>query len=210
MFVPQKSIFEHLSGSIAAALFSLMVALVMLVLSIGGLFFSMRAMRERQTGKAFHQRIEQEEKSRLSADAIKKQDSSQLNSDEALRNAEIGKSGTGRPLPDRAAINQVIEEQKQLSARLSGLESALRNDPVTASAVPLLRKDVESLQEREKVDSSAIRNEDDRLDGFAEWYSALIVGTIVSVISLGATIIGIAFKYRKDSLQAGVSPNDFT
>jgi hypothetical protein len=210
MFVPQKSIFEHLSGSLVAALFSLMVALVMLVLSIGGLFFSMRAMRDRQTGKAFHQRIEQEEKSRLSADAIKTQDSSQLNSDEALRNAEIGKSGTGRPLPDRAAINQVIEEQKQLSARLSGLESAMRNDPVPASAVPLLKKDVESLQEREKLDSSAIRNEDDRLDGFAEWYSALIVGTIVSVISLGATIIGIAFKYRKDSLQAGVSPNDFT
>jgi hypothetical protein len=65
MFVPQKSIFEHLSGSNAAALFSLMVALVMLVLSIGGLFFSMRAMRDRQTGKAFHQRIEQEEKSCL-------------------------------------------------------------------------------------------------------------------------------------------------
>ena len=209
MFVPQKSIFDHLSVSIAAALFSLMVALVMLILCIGGLFFSMRAMRERQTVKAFQQPIEQE-KSRLSADAIKKQDSSQLNSDEALRNAEIGKSGTGRTLPDRPAINQVIEEQKQLSARLSELESALRNDPVTASAVPLLKKDVESLQEREKLDSSAIRNEDDRLDGFAEWYSALIVGTIVSVISLGATIIGIAFKYRKDSLQAGVSPNDFT
>ena len=208
--MPQKSIFEHLSGSIAAAFFSLMVALVTLVLSIGGLFFSIRTMRERQTGKAFHQQIEQEEKSRLPANAIKKQDFSQLNSDEALGSAEIGKSGSGRPLSDRAAINQVIEDQKQLSARLSGLESALRNDPVTASAVPLLKKDVESLQEREKLDSSAIRNEDDKLDGFAEWYSALIVGTIVSVISLGATIIGIAFKYRKDSLQAGVSPSDFT
>jgi hypothetical protein len=209
MFVPQKSIFEHLSVSIAAALFSLIVALVMLVLCIGGLFFSMRAMRERQTVKAFQQPIEQE-KSRFPADSIKKRDSSQLNSDEALRNPEIGKSGTGRPLRDRAAINQVIEEQKQLSARLSGLESALRKDPVTASAVPLLKKNVEVLQEREKLDSSAIRNEDHRLDGFAEWYSALIVGTTVSVISLGATIIGIAFKYRKDSLQAGVSPDDLT
>jgi hypothetical protein len=134
----------------AVAFFSLMVALVMLVLSIGGLFLSMRAMRERQTGKASHQRIEQEEKSRLSA-----------------------------------------------------------NEPVTASAVALLKKDIESLEEREKLDSSAIQNEDDRLDGFAEFYSALMVGTVVSLISIAATITGIAFKYRKDSLQAGVSANDF-
>jgi len=150
MFVPQKSIFEHLSAGIAAAFFSLMVALVMLVLSIGGLFSSMRAMRERQTGKAFHQRIEQEEKSRLSAD-----------------------------------------------------------EPVTASAVALLKKHIESLEEREKLDSSAIQNEGDRLDGFAEFYAALMVGTVVSLISIAATIIGIAFKFRKDSLQAGVSANDF-
>ena len=134
----------------AVAFFSFMVALVMLVLSIGGLFLSMRAMRERQTGKASHQRIEQEEKSRFSA-----------------------------------------------------------NDPVTASAVALLKKDIESLEEREKLDSSAIQNEDDRLDGFAEFYSALMVGTVVSLISIAATITGIAFKYRKDSLQAGVSANDF-
>jgi ABC-type transport system involved in cytochrome bd biosynthesis fused ATPase/permease subunit len=134
----------------AVAFFSFMVALVMLVLSIGGLFLSMRAMRERQTGKASHQRIEQEEKSRFSA-----------------------------------------------------------NEPVTASAVALLKKDIESLEEREKLDSSAIQNEDDRLDGFAEFYSALMVGTVVSLISIAATITGIAFKYRKDSLQAGVSANDF-
>jgi hypothetical protein len=134
----------------AVAFFSFMVALVMLVLSIGGLFLSMRAMRERQTGRASHQRIEQEEKSRFSA-----------------------------------------------------------NEPVTASAVVLLKKDIESLEEREKLDSSAIQNEDDRLDGFAEFYSALMVGTVVSLISIAATITGIAFKYRKDSLQAGVSANDF-
>lgn len=148
--MPQKSIFEHLRGWVAVAFFSFMVALVMLVLSIGGLFLSMRAMQERQTGKAPHQRIEQEEKSRFSA-----------------------------------------------------------NEPVTASAVALLKKDIESLEEREKVDSSAIQNEDDRLDGFAEFYSALMVGTVVSLISIAATITGIAFKYRKDSLQAGVSANDF-
>ena len=134
----------------AVAFFSFMVALVMLVLSIGGLLLSMRAMRERQTGRASHQRIEQEEKSRFSA-----------------------------------------------------------NDPVTASAVALLKKDIESLEEREKLDSSAIQNEDERLDGFTEFYSALMVGTVVSLISIAATITGIAFKYRKDSLQAGVSANDF-
>jgi hypothetical protein len=169
VFVPEKSIFERFTGSIAAAFFSLVVALVTLLLSIGALFFSMRAMRERQTGNAFQQRIEQEENSRLSADLTNKQDSSQPHADQALRNAEV-----------------------------------------TASAVPLLRKEVESLQEREKIDASAIRNQNDRLDGFAEWYSALIVGTIVSIMSLGATVIGIAFKYRKDSLQTAVSSNDFT
>jgi hypothetical protein len=160
VFVPEKPIFERFTGSIAAALCSLVVALITLVLTIGALFFSMRAIRERQAGNAVHQGIE--------------------------------------------------EEQKQLSARLSGLEGALKNDPVTTSAVPLLQKEVESLQERQRIDASATRNQDDRLDGFTEWYSALIIGTIVSIMSLGATVIGIALKYRKDSLQAGASTNDFT
>jgi hypothetical protein len=149
VFVPQKSIFEHPGGWVAAAFFSFMVALVVLVLSVGGLFLSMRALRARQTGKALHPRIEQDEKSRFSAD-----------------------------------------------------------DPVTPSAVALPKKDIESLEEREKLDSSAIQHEDDRLDGFAEFYSALMVGTVISVISIAATIIGIAVKYRKDSLQAGVSANN--
>lgn len=157
VFVPEKSVFERFTGSIAAPFFSLAVALVTLILSIGALF-SMRAMRERQTGNAFHQRIEQDENMPLSADTTNKEDSSRLHVDQALR-----------------------------------------NDKVTASAVPLLQKEVESLQEREKSDASAIRNQDDRLDGFAEWYSALIIGTIVSIMSLGATVIGIAFKYRKGS-----------
>jgi hypothetical protein len=46
--------------------------------------------------------------------------------------------------------------------------------------------------------------------GSPEWYSALIIGTIVSIMSLGATVIGIAFKCRKDSLHAAASTNDFT
>ena len=111
----------------------------------------MRAMRYRQTGKAFHQRIVQEEKSRLSANAIKRQDSSQLNSDEALRNATIEKSGTGRPLPGRAAINQVIEEQKQLSPRLrcspgrpwTGLASKIQDSKSLATRFDLRSKTYE-------------------------------------------------------------------
>ena len=55
----QKSILEHVNGSMAATLLSLLIEFVTLVVNIGRLFLSMGAMRGRQTRKAFHQRIEQ-------------------------------------------------------------------------------------------------------------------------------------------------------
>jgi flagellar biogenesis protein FliO len=71
------------------------------------------------------------------------------------------------------------------------------NDPVKAMSVPMLKKDLEDPQDREKSDPSAVRAEDDRFATFQQWFMALIVGTIVSVLALAATIIWMTVKFTK-------------
>ena len=85
---------------------------------------------------------------------------------------------------DRALIDQVVEQQRQISGRLSALEGALMNDPVKALSVPLLKKDVDTIQEREKTDAAEVRSEVDRLYTFSEWFMGLIIATAVSILAL--------------------------
>jgi len=58
------------------------------------------------------------------------------------------------------------------------------NDPVKALSVPLLKKDVDTIQEREKTDATEIRSEVDRLYTFSEWFMGLIIATTVSILAL--------------------------
>lgn len=85
---------------------------------------------------------------------------------------------------------------------VSGLEGALKNDPVKALAVPLLKKDVDTIQEREKTDASDIRSEVDRLYTFSEWFMGLIIATAVSILALAIPRLR-AGKKRSD--ETGIS-----
>lgn len=90
----------------------------------------------------------------------------------------------GMSLADRFALNQVVEGQKQLTARITALEGVLLNEPTKALAVPLLKKDVDDLLDREKTDVSEIRGEIAQLYTFAEW----LFGTFAAS---GLALLGI-------------------
>lgn len=112
---------------------------------------------------------------------------------------EAGRNSSGKPLEgaalsaqDRAEISQTSSDEKQVSARVAALESALMNDPVKALTVPLLRKDVDANQQQERTDIAEIRSEVDRLYTFAEWFMGLIVASAVAILALAVPRIRLA------------------
>ena len=111
---------------------------------------------------------------------------------ENLKKNQTG-SGSGMSLADRAALAQVVESQKQLSARLSALEGALMNEPAKALAVPLLKKDVDDVLDREQKDASAVRAQDDRLDRLMSQVLTTTLGVLAFVLSC----IGVGFGFWK-------------
>jgi hypothetical protein len=93
---------------------------------------------------------------------------------------------TGMTLADRVALNQVVEGQKQLTTRIAALEGALLNEPTKALAVPLLKKDVDDLLDREKTDASEIRAEIAQLYTFAEWlFGTFAASGIALLLGIG-------------------------
>jgi len=97
---------------------------------------------------------------------------------------------TGMSPADRAALNQVVEGQKQLTTRIEALEGALLNEPVKALAVPLLKKDVDDLLDREKTDTSVTRGEIAQLYTFSEWFWG-------GFIAIGVAFLTILFGRSK-------------
>jgi hypothetical protein len=104
---------------------------------------------------------------------------------------------------DRAVIDQLVEQQKQIAGRLTALEGALMNDPVKALSVPLLKKDVDTIQEREKTDATEIRSEVDRLYTFSEWFMGLIIATAVSILALAIPRLRVSKKVSDELRNSG-------
>ena len=101
-------------------------------------------------------------------------------------------------LADRDALAQLVEGQKQLTARIGALEGALMNEPAKALAVPLMKKDVDDVIDREQKDAAAVRAQDDRLDRLM----TQILTTTAAVIGLFVASIGLIFTWRKSSSAA--------
>jgi hypothetical protein len=87
---------------------------------------------------------------------------------------------------DRQAVNFLIETEKSIDERLKSLEVALVTDPSKAFAVPLLRKEIEALQERERNDATNLDNAVGRLQTLMTtlFGSMLAVFTALGGISL--------------------------
>jgi hypothetical protein len=114
--------------------------------------------------------------------------------DAGIRNLQKSQNGNGgMSLADRAALAQVVEGQKQLSVRLRALEGALMNEPAKALAVPLLKKDVDDVLDREQKDAAAVRAQDDRLDRLM----SQVLTTTFAVLVFFLSCIGFVFSLRK-------------
>jgi hypothetical protein len=135
----------------------------------------------------------------LNADALQKllasdQAAFEHEIDAEIRNLQKSQNGNGRmSLADRAALAQVVEGQKQLSARLGALEGALLNEPAKALVVPLLKKDVDDVLDREQKDAAAVRAQDDRLDRLM----SQVLTTTLAVLVFFLSCIGFVFSLRK-------------
>ena len=85
---------------------------------------------------------------------------------------------------DRQALNQLVDGHRDLEGRLRGLEDAPRLDITKALAVPMIRKDVDALQDKTKSDLLLIQNELGRLFSLAQWFLGAIVTIALAVVSL--------------------------
>src|SRR4051794_19903045 len=85
--------------------------------------------------------------------------------------AAIAKAASDHRLPsfsilnpaDRQTLDDIKSSQNQLQTRLAALETSLLNTPEKALSVPLLKQQVDSLQDRAHNDLDAVRGEIGRL-----------------------------------------------
>jgi septal ring factor EnvC (AmiA/AmiB activator) len=85
---------------------------------------------------------------------------------------------------DRQALTQLAADKNAIDLRLRALEDALRLDASKALTVPILRKDMEALQEKSKSDLTLVQNELGRLFSLAQWFMGAIVTIALAVASL--------------------------
>src|SRR5579863_4228638 len=100
---------------------------------------------------------------------------------------------------DRQSIEEIKSAQARLDARLASLESSIMATPEKAIAVPMLRQQVDALQDRTRGDLDSIRGEIGRLFTLTQWFIGLMF-----TIALG--MFGLSFNLRKASAQAQEKP----
>jgi hypothetical protein len=93
---------------------------------------------------------------------------------------------------DRQRIDEIGTAQSKLEGRLSALESALMTSPEKAVAVPMLKQEIDGLQDRTRSDLDGIRGEIGRLFTLTQWFIGLMF-----TIALG--MFGLSFNLRKAS-----------
>lgn len=93
---------------------------------------------------------------------------------------------------ERQEINQLNKKEDRLDQRLASLEGALSTSPEKAIAVPMLKQELESLQDRTHNDIDAIRGEIGRLFTLTQWFIGLMF-----TIALG--MFGLSFNLHKAS-----------
>jgi hypothetical protein len=100
---------------------------------------------------------------------------------------------------DRQRIDEIGAAESKLDGRLSVLENALMASPEKAVAVPMLKQELDALQDRTHGDLDAIRGEIGRLFTLTQWFIGLMF-----TIALG--MFGLSFNLRKASAPAAEKP----
>jgi hypothetical protein len=76
---------------------------------------------------------------------------------------------------------------QQLRADVDGLDAAILADPAKALAVPMLRRDLDSLAQRNRDDLLAARDEIGRVYDLTKWFIGLMFTMAVGLIGLAVT-----------------------
>lgn len=101
-----------------------------------------------------------------------------------------------RSSPPKSTIAADVEELKQIvfkmDSRLASLEGAVTQDPEKALSLPLLRKDVDSLESAHQEDLNAVREEVERVYDLNKWFIGLMITIALSVwgLAIGNVVRG--------------------
>lgn len=91
----------------------------------------------------------------------------------------------------RIAYDGLIADQKLMTKRLSAIESIVMESPEKSVALPILKKDMETLTERTKDYKESIRLEIDRLYSVLLWIASLVASIIITLVGwIVSEIIG--------------------
>jgi chromosome segregation ATPase len=110
----------------------------------------------------------------------------------ALRHAlaEHERKGSGGKLyaelnpMDRHQLEQLNSSAEQLQTRLTALEAALMNTPEKALSVPMLKQQVDTLQDRTKSDFDGVHGEIGRLFTLTQWFIGLMFTIALGIFGL--------------------------
>jgi len=115
-------------------------------------------------------------------------DAIQHTMDSATKSGKTPQYGLLSPT-DRQSLDQIKADQAQLRTRLSGLETALMTTPDKALAVPMLKQQLDILQDRTHSDLDSIRGEIGRLFTLTQWFIGLMFTIAIGVFGLALSNI---------------------
>ena len=85
---------------------------------------------------------------------------------------------------DRQTINQIKSDQDQLRSRFTALETTLVTTPEKAIAVPMLKQQIDAIQDRSHADLDSVRGEIGRLFTLTQWFIGLMFTIALGVFGL--------------------------
>ncbi len=178
------------------------VAFVSALATMIGLFAAIlnsRTQRDRAVLQGYQvvasQRLAQQQKEQLErsnqelAD-LRMMNTSILKSLEQVRHSGKTVSFSNLDPADRESIDQIRTAEAKLDARLGALEASIMASPEKAVALPMLKQQLDSLQDRTHSDLDGIRGEIGRLFTLTQWFIGLMF-----TIALG--MFGLSFNLRK-------------
>jgi len=81
-------------------------------------------------------------------------------------------------------LKEIRNELVELKNRLGALEAAIIETPSKALAIPIIRKDLDSLEDSYRVDVSGVRQEVARIYDLNKWFIGLMITTVIGLLSL--------------------------
>lgn len=93
------------------------------------------------------------------------------------------------------SVQSLQSDVTALKQELAGFEIALGDDPAKKLAVPMLRKDLDSLREQQRADAAALHDEMARTFGLMEW--------LLGLLGLGSLATGITGWFTRTGASKG-------